>query len=222
MQTHFILVACLVTLLSVAAAYQYLVHRVDGKCQAKAFFVPAFEKLPFILCITTLALAVCTYFYSTLIVQRQFIRALMNAEVLIWLVLLGYIDLREKIIPNALILVGLAFWGVLALIDIFVAHTPWLELLKNCLFGGLLVGGLLLLIALISKSALGMGDVKMFFVLGLLYGVMDTYALLLFSMIIMAVISLILLACKKVTTKTKIPMAPFVTIGFLLSIAAGL
>ena len=34
-------------------------------------------------------------------------------------------------------------------------------------------GGVLLVVALIVKSALGMGDVKLFFALGLFYGLQD-------------------------------------------------
>ena len=81
---------------------------------------------------------------------------------------------------------------------------------------------ILLIIALIVKSALGMGDVKMFLVIGLLYGLVDTYSILLFSIIVMAIVSIILLLIKKATRKTAIPMAPFTAIGFLLSILAGL
>ena len=152
----------------------------------------------------------------------NFMRAFMNAEVFIWLVTLGYIDLKKKIIPNAMILLGLAFWAVLFLIDILAAGNNWLDVLVFSGTGGLLCGGVLLVIALIVKTALGMGDVKMFFVLGLLYGLTDTYSILLFSMVLMAVISLVLLIAKKVTTKTAVPMAPFVAAGFLLSIIAGM
>jgi len=154
--------------------------------------------------------------------EDNFMRAFMNAEVFVWLVTLGYIDFKKKIIPNPMILLGLAFWAVLFLIDIFAAGNNWLDVLVFSGTGGLLCGGVLFVIALIVKTALGMGDVKMFFVLGLLYGLSDTYSILLFSMVLMAVISLVLLIAKKVTTKTAVPMAPFVAAGFLLSIIAGM
>ena len=79
----------------------------------------------------------------------------------------------------------------------------------------------MLLIALIVKSALGMGDVKLFTVLGLIYGLSITYSILLFTIIIMAIISIILLIAKKVTRKTAIPVGPFTIIGFLLCMLAG-
>jgi prepilin signal peptidase PulO-like enzyme (type II secretory pathway) len=38
----------------------------------------------------------------------------------------------------------------------------------------------------------------------------------------MALVSLILLALKKVTVKTAVPVAPFVVLGFILCIIAGM
>ena len=103
-----------------------------------------------------------------------------------------------------------------------MGDTPWLQLLAFSGIGGIVCGGVLFIIALIAKSALGMGDVKLFLVLGLLYGLTDAYGILLFSVIAMGIVSIILLIAKKVTRKSTIPMAPFVIIGFLLSILAGM
>ncbi len=215
-------VAVVLLLTSSCFAYLYLNRRRTQADERKSFFTWKFALEPACVIGAALIFSLATMFFCWQMNEDAFMRSFMNAQVLIYLVLLGYIDLKEKIIPNGLIGIGLIFWLVLTLIEIFVAKTPWLPLLKNCLLGGLLVGGVMFVIALIVKSALGMGDVKLFFVLGLLYGTVDTYSILLFSMIIMAVVSLILLALKKVNTKTSIPMAPFVAIGFMLSILAGM
>ena len=66
-----------------------------------------------------------------------------------------------------------------------------------------------------------MGDVKMFFVIGLLYGLENTYTILLVSMLIMAIVSVILLITKKATKKSAVPMAPFVAVGLLINIILG-
>lgn len=223
--SQWILAASAVILLLASGyfSYLYLVQRITNALgEQKRFFAWQFDKkLACVMGITSI-LSLGIFWYSWCFKNHLFIPSYMNAQVFLYLVLLGYIDLREKIIPNELIGIGLAFWLVLTLVDIFVAKSYWLSVLKISLVGGLLVGGVMFIIALIVRTALGMGDVKMFFVLGLLYGVVDTYSILLFSMIIMAVISLVLLAIKKVNTKTAIPMAPFVAIGFLLSIIAGM
>ena len=203
-------------------AYQYLAHREAEGCDWKKLLTPKFAEMPIYVMSVASLLALGILFYCQYVGQDGFVRAFMNAEVFLWLTLLGYVDLKEKIIPNHLVVVGLLFWVVLALLDVFVAKTYWKNMLKVSLMGGLLVGGVMFIIALIVKSALGMGDVKMFFVIGLFYGAIDTYSILLFSMIVMAVVSLVLLAAKKVSTKTAIPMAPFVVVGYILSILAGL
>lgn len=203
-------------------AYQYLVHRVDGKCQIEAILKPKFDFWCLFVC---LAGVITSYFAFTqcfLHNEQGYMRALMSALVMLWLCVIGYIDAREKIIPNVMILVGLLGWGVFSLIEIFLGGTSPLKLLIHSALGGGICGGILFVIALIVKTALGMGDVKMFFVLGLLYGVADAYGILLFTVIAMAVVSFLLLITKKVTLKTAIPMAPFVSIGFFLSILAGI
>lgn len=221
-QKTMIMIACAIQLGTALLAYQYLVHRIEGKCQIKEFFRPRFEKFP--LAVVLAAFLAAVYIFVSGIQHNgdSFMRALMNAEVMIWLSLLGYIDARERIIPNGLIGVGLLLWIILAMLDIFLGGTPWVRLLVFSGIGGLVCGGVLMVIALIMKSGLGMGDVKMFFVLGLLYGLTDTYGIFLFTIIPMGLFCIVLLILKRAEKKTTIPMAPFAVIGFILSILAGM
>ena len=221
-QTTMIIVAMLLQLLTGAAAYQYLTHRTDEVRQPRAFLKLKYDFVILMVVLVAFFASAFIFLRGFLSGSDSFMRALMNAEVMLWLSVAGYIDAREKIIPNCLILAALLFWLVLILLDIFVSGTSWLQLVAFSGIGGLACGGLLFLIALIVKSALGMGDVKLFFVLGLLYGLMDAYGILIFSVIAMGVVSIALLVAKKVTTKSTIPMAPFVILGFFLSILAGM
>lgn len=221
-QILFTIVACAILLLASTAAYQYITHRVEGKCQIKEFLHIRYAFIPLLVMLIAFFASAFVFLFGYLGNNEPFLRALMNADVMLWLSVLGYIDARERIIPNCLIGIGLLFWLVLILLEIFVGGTPWLQLLVFSGIGGIACGGLLFVIALIVKSALGMGDVKMFFVLGLLYGLTDAYGILLFSIIAMGVVSIALLIAKKVTAKSTIPMAPFVILGFFLSIIAGM
>lgn len=217
-----ILLAGAVQFATVVAAYQYLTHRLEENCSAKALLRFKFERTPF--AVTVIAF-LASMFILVLGLFRNgdgFMRALMNAEVMIWLFVLGYIDAREQIIPNSLIGIGLLFWLVLMLMDVFLGGTPWGQLLAFSGIGGFVCGGVLMVIALIMKSGLGMGDVKMFFVLGLLYGLTDTYGIFFFTIIPMGLFCIALLLLKKADRKTTIPMAPFAGIGFILSIIAGM
>lgn len=216
------IIACAIQLGTALLAYQYLTHRGDGACGTKAIFQPKYDLVSLIVVLIAFLASAFIFISGFLWNGEGFMRSLMNAEVMIWLSVLGYIDAREKIIPNCLIGVGLLFWPILAMLDIFLGGTPWIQLLVFSGIGGFVCGGVLMVIALIMKSGLGMGDVKMFFVLGLLYGLTDTYGIFLFTIIPMGLFCIALLLLKKATRKTTIPMAPFVVVGFILSIIAGM
>ena len=202
--------------------YLFVTNREKELIGVKDYFRYAFDKKKMTLCSITFGVSVFVLMYSFYFVEASFLKSFMNAEVAIWLSILAYIDCEERIIPNELILTGITFWIILTLVEIFVAHTSWKQILFFSFVGAGVCGGVLFIIALIVKNALGMGDVKMFFVIGLLYGMTNTYSILLFSVIAMAIVSVVLLIRKKVTYKTAIPMAPYVVLGFLINVLVGM
>ena len=218
----FTVIAFLLIIVTSGLMYLYLTCRQNETQKIKDLLIITYQKKQFVVCVAMLAISILTYMYSFFVSDSTFLKAFMNAEVILWLQVLGLIDLKEKIIPNRLVVTGIAFWAMLMLIEIFIAHTSWQQLLLFSLTGAGVCGGVLFVIALIVKSALGMGDVKMFFVIGLLYGLSNTYSILLFSVLVMAIVSIVLLIMKKVTRKTAIPMAPFVAFGFLLNVLMGM
>lgn len=161
-------------------------------------------------------------FYDLLAIKGTIMQVCVNVFVLAWLAVIGLVDLEERIIPNHMILAGLIAWALSVAVDIFLAGQPWKQVLLFSILGGGICGGFLLIIAFIVKNALGMGDVKMFAVLGLFYGLADTYSILLISTVVMAVVAIVLLLLKKVNRKTKLPMAPFVMLGFLAGVIGGI
>lgn len=216
------LIALIIIVVSVGVLYLYLTSREKEKKSLKEFFAITINKKFLILSASMLCISIFTYIYSFFVMDASFLKAFMNAEIASWLLVLGYIDLKEKIIPNQLILSGIVFWAILSIIEICLSQTTWQQVLFFSLIGAGVCGGILFIIALIVKSALGMGDVKMFFVIGLLYGLSNTYSIMLFSILIMAIVSIALLIAKKVTRKTAVPMAPFVAFGFLINVLMGM
>ncbi len=217
----YILISLLIITVSTGLMYLYLTYRHKETKKLKDFFTVVPNKKYLIFSVVMLIVSLLVYLYSYFTMDEVTLKPFVNAEVTLWLMALGYIDWKEKIIPNEMVLTGICFWGILSIIDIFIAHSPWKQVLLFSIVGALVWGGILFIIALIVKSALGMGDVKMFFVIGLLYGLSDTYSILFFSIFIMAVMSIVLLLAKKVTRKTAIPMAPFVVFGFLIKVLLG-
>ena len=216
------IVAVVIAIVCTYFSYAYLTFRKKETKSVPTFFAVKFHKKVFLTSIVSLIGALVIYFLSRYSYDKSVIMSYLNLIAFIWIVAMGYIDAEEKIIPHALIGVGLAMWVIFVLAECMIAGLPLKYMLIYSLLGGGLCGGVLLIIATIGKSALGMGDVKMFTAIGLLYGLSNTYTIILMSIIIMAVVSVILLALKKVTRKTAVPMAPFVAIGFFICMLMGL
>ena len=159
---------------------------------------------------------------SLLLGHENFLQSLINGETALWLGLAALIDAKKRIIPNHLIVFEAGWWLVTAVLQVVVLHSGIRNMLVFSGLGFVLCGGAFLVIALLLRSALGMGDVKMVAVLGLLYGVFDTYSTILLAMILMAVIALVLLAAKKVTRKSRMPMAPFMFAAFVINVILGM
>lgn len=171
--------------------------------------------------IGVLVIQLFIFYFCAFSGRETFLKAFINAEAFAWIAAIGYIDAKKKIIPNVLVLAGIAFAVIIILVDIFVGGTSVRESLGGALFGGGIIGLVLFLISLITRSALGMGDVKLFFVLGLVFGLWDTSSILILTAIVMAVVSVVLLATKKADKKTKIPMAPFAVAALLIQVITG-
>ena len=201
-------------------AYPYLVSRTLRDTEQE--LAEPERKTPYVtLCILIGLLSMFAYAYGVTRADKLFLQAIRDSVVMAWVLLVGYIDWKEHIIPNTLILTAMGFWAAMALVEMIVGQRSARTVLLFSAVGFFVVGFVLLVIAVIAKSALGMGDVKLFAVLGLYYGLFGTYAILLVSVITMALVSLVLLLLKKVTVKTKLPMAPFTIVGVLFYILSG-
>ena len=201
--------------------YAYLVSRTKEHCSIKDFFAPGIRKGELVFTLVVVGLTLSAGIYGQLKLQYSAMQCYLNITMLFLVAAMAWVDCREKIIPNVLVLVGIGLGVIQMLTEILVIGTDWRLVLKFSLGGALIWGGILFLIALIVKSALGMGDVKLFFAIGLTYGANNTYEILLLSWVAMALISILLLAMKKATKKTAIPMAPFVLFGLYSSIMLG-
>lgn len=132
---------------------------------------------------------------------------------------LAVIDYKEHLIPNKIILSLLGIRLVFMAYEAF-AEPDFLQYLVLYPFLGALVGGGFMLIgSFISRKGMGMGDVKLFFMIGLYvgsYGIMPT---LIYSFLLCAVIGLLLVFTKHAGIHDTIPLAPFAYGGVLIQFA---
>jgi leader peptidase (prepilin peptidase) / N-methyltransferase len=132
---------------------------------------------------------------------------------------LGVIDLRQKLLPNRLLLPGTAVTA--ALLTLAAAlDDAWPDLLRALLGGGVSFA-VLLVMALLVPTGLGMGDVKLAALLGLVLGWLGWEAVLLgffLGFVLQAVLGLVLLATRRAGRSTELPFGPALLTGTLLAV----
>jgi leader peptidase (prepilin peptidase)/N-methyltransferase len=138
------------------------------------------------------------------------------------LVALSVIDLRSFLLPNRIIypvaIVSIVWFAVAAVAESDV--DPFLRALA-CAAGALLV---FVLLHLISPRAMGFGDVRLAFLLGLDLGWLGTGEVvlgLLLGFFYGAVIGLVLLATRMRSRKDHVPFGPFLAAGAITAILVG-
>lgn len=117
-------------------------------------------------------------------------------------------DITYMLIPDKILLV---FAGLFLLERIFIPLTPWWDSLLGAFIGFTL----LLLIAIVSKGAMGGGDIKLFAVVGFVVGTKIMLLSFFLATLYGAVFGIIGLALKRLERKKAIPFGPFIAAGTL-------
>ncbi|OPZ84413.1 MAG: Type IV leader peptidase family protein [Firmicutes bacterium ADurb.Bin419] len=191
---------------------QTLKDRIAAFIPAKPLYI-AFLAIVFIMGITSFGAQY--HFFSS------YVKAAKLTTLLMLLAPAAYIDFKSKKIPNELILFGLCTRVVFYVIEMFTNNRTILNIFASDIKGVLLGGGVFLLAALIVRNSIGMGDVKMYALIGLFCGYTGTLASMLFSLFVCFIASVGLLILRKKGRKDTLPLAPFVFIGTYLVIVLG-
>lgn len=126
------------------------------------------------------------------------------------------IDGRTRLIPNILILIALGLGALIILSEfIFCRNVFWGSFIMS-IAGFLCCVVLFYVLSRLTKEGIGMGDVKLISVMGLLLGLSTTLMSVLFSLILCTVASIILLFGKKKSKTDRIPFGPFMFFGYIL------
>jgi prepilin signal peptidase PulO-like enzyme (type II secretory pathway) len=170
------------------------------------------------------------------------------ATILIWffyaavLIALSVIDLRQYLLPDKIIfpamgialLANLGFYGLSISSGFFPKAGlnflgPYADLinghfniLTSAILGALVLSAFLFLIYILSRGrAMGLGDVKLAALIGLMVGLASGIAALIIAFIIGAVVSLAIVLVRKKKLKDAVPFGPFLTVGVLSVIFLG-
>ena len=129
------------------------------------------------------------------------------------LVLLFATDLDQRLLPDIITLpiVGYALLGFVTGVGPFV-KTPGDLLVAT--IAAIAVPGIFYVISIpFGSGAIGLGDLKLLFGVGLLAGAERLVAAVIVGVIVAAVGILVLLAARRITLKSYVPYGPFLIIG---------
>ena len=137
-----------------------------------------------------------------------------------WLIVIAFIDLRHKIIPDVLSLPGIMVGFAFSLVPF--TPLPWLDSLIGIVGGG----GFLLLVAIFfekmtGREGMGMGDVKMLAMIGAWMGWKALPFIVLLSSVSGSLLGGTLLLVSGRGVRTKIPFGPFLSLGALIYLFFG-
>ena len=202
-------------LLAVLAGYIYSVWQLK-KDNDKSKFLNIYYG---VMAVAQIALAIV---FGTVYTENEVTFTLKRILHLIVLWTVAYTDYRSHRISNKVLLVGVAGWSVITLVEL------WMDLginrqvlISECVYAGVILVALLL-VRLITKGGIGMGDIKLMVLMGLLEGSNGLMGSIMLSCIVIFVIAVVLLILRKKGRKDELPFAPAILLGsFISMILAG-
>jgi len=145
------------------------------------------------------------------------LQLLLRELLLIFVYLACVTDIKEKRVPNRLVLIMLGAWVIILVPYLFMHTERALITVLSGAVGFALAGILFLLVYIVSRHGLGGGDVKLMAVSGLYLGFGGVLPAMLVGSVLSAVTALILIASKKMDAKGTLPLVPFLYVGMLLT-----
>lgn len=134
------------------------------------------------------------------------------------LLIISFIDIDFQRIPNALLGVGLAAGVVFKILDPVGRTWPsWIE----SGWGMLLGGGVMLLIYIGARGAIGAGDLKLMIMIGFFVGKIGVLAVMMMGFILGGIFGLVMVALRRLGRKDMIPFGPFLSLAAAIQIFFG-
>lgn len=154
---------------------------------------------------------------SLMLYKLSWIDCVNRLIIVSFLWVISLIDFRKHIIPNKLLLILLSLRTVIAIFQIVFYSNAKTELLSSLLAS---IGVVLLfcLMRFLVKDGIGFGDVKLFGVIGLYFGIKGTLSVVFFSFAASFVVSVYMLLTKKKSKKDYLAFAPSILIGTIVAV----
>ncbi len=209
----------LLSLLFVGIGYYIVCYYLnDKKIFSKSFNVLKLEKNKVLYLILSAVICVTVITVFQLAHDLTFIEQI-KLLLLVWILLpIAAVDYKIQKIPNKFLLAAIILRFVLLIAEFIISVDAGLEIFKDNIIGGTVIGIFFLLLLLVFKNSIGMGDVKLFAVMGLYQGLWGTTYSVFCSLTVSFIISILLLLTKKKNRKDTISFGPSILGGTVISI----
>lgn len=172
------------------------------------------------LIVAMVVFSVLIYVFSTIYVNTTWIHQIKLLSLVAFLVPIAAIDYRTELIPNEFLLAAIIARIVLLLIEFTLSVDSAFSVLKSSLIAAVILLLFFFLTLLVVKNSIGMGDVKLFAVIGLYQGILGSVNSVFFSLVASFFVSVVLLILKKKTRKDTISFGPCIMLGVVFAIAS--
>ena len=146
------------------------------------------------------------------------VRMLIREVALIFGYVASVMDVKERRVPNKLVLAILGAWIAIMLPQLFYRTDEAIVMILDASLGAISAGVLFLLVYFVSRKGLGGGDVKLMTVMGLYFGLSNIMTVMLIGSVAAALAGLILISMKKIGLKDSIPLVPFLYVGMVVTV----
>ena len=130
------------------------------------------------------------------------------------LIIIAFIDLEYKIIPDIITLPGILIGLTLSLT---MPHITFSNSIKGFLLGGVLF----YIIAILSRGGMGGGDIKLIAMVGSFLGWKNVLLTIFLGSLFGSIVGIVLIILKKKNRKDMVPFGPFLSLGAIVSIFFG-
>jgi prepilin signal peptidase PulO-like enzyme (type II secretory pathway) len=199
-----------------------------GKCR---YCKKPIKDHPAVELVTALAFALSAYVLAPSLVggvtgAMEWVRLGLWLVMLVMLIVLAVYDLRWLLLPDKvmvpLILVALVYAGAMAGLSQWAGQAEAWRVLVGALLAGVAVGGAFYALVLFSKGrAMGGGDIKLAFAMGLMLGVKGVAVAMLLAFNAAAIVGIVMIATKRRGRKDQIPFGPFLVGGTVVAFLFG-
>ncbi len=131
---------------------------------------------------------------------------------------IAVVDFRIQRIPNQYLIAALGIRCFLYIPEIAISPQDALLVFIDNMLGAILIAGFFLLLLFVFKNSIGMGDIKLFFVMGMYQGLWGTVNSVFFSLVVSFFASLILLIARKKKRTDTIAFGPSILVGTIIAI----